>query len=115
MKKVFKVILIAIIIYVAVWLATIAKCEYLSARYAHEFYGLEDDVCNLYPICENVKFLKYDGISAEVYYYEEKIGIWILFEKMDGKWKEVTDKCVWSTGSADDVVWPYFWHGYNGL
>ncbi len=114
MKKLRKLLLIIILIFVAVWAFSVAKCEYLSAMYAHEFYGLEDDVSNLYPVCENVKVLSYDEASAEVYFYEQDIGLWFLFEKSEGKWQEVTSKCVWSTGSADGVLWPYFWHGYAG-
>ena len=68
---------------------------------------------------ESFKVLNCDGQTAEVYYIESgKTGAHVLsFEKTDGCWAETGWRCIWSTtGSASEVIWPYWWHFiYGGL
>lgn len=39
----------------------------------------------------------------------------LSFEKVDNNWKETNWDTIWSaSGSASDVIWPYWWHFIYG-
>ena len=63
------------------------------------------------------KVLNCDGETAEVYYIakDHYSGDVLRFEMQEGKWIETGWSTVWSdTGSASDVIWPYWWHFIYG-
>ncbi len=92
------------------------KCEYLTARYGHEF-NLEEpcEQNSLIPKTQSFKVMSYGKESAELYCIGENfsMGNLLTFKKTDGKWTyDRWKECVWTAlgGSADNAVWPYFWH-----
>ena len=67
-----------------------------------------------------LKVLEYSEEYARVYYVSENrsAGDILSFVKQGDKWKyDNWERTVWSaTGSASEVIWPYWWHFiYGGL
>lgn len=67
-----------------------------------------------------LKVLNYSDNFARVYYVSanRSSASILTFKKQDGNWSyEAWERVVWSsTGSASDVIWPYWWHFiYGGL
>ena len=118
MKKILKVMCVLGLILFVFWGWNVLKCEYLTLRYAHEFdftVAAEENTMISKP--ERVKILSCNSDSARVYYVEKDFaaGHILAFKKEQGKWKyDRWEKTAWSSlgGSADDDVWPYFWHSF---
>ncbi len=109
MKKILKRIFIIILIcFVAVWSASIIKCELLTVQHWKEFEGL-DEATNIVKRSETVKVLDCSDISARIYYRDRDGGIILRFIKQDGEWVyDKWERTVWSrTGSADGFLCPY--------
>ncbi len=120
MKKRKFVVIIFVCIAALVLLQTIAliKCEILTNRYYADFeYAYRDN--SMLGEMETFKVLNCDGQTARVYYIEagKTMAHVLTFEKVDGAWQETGWRCIWSTtGSASEVIWPYWWHFiYGGL
>jgi hypothetical protein len=94
------------------------KCEILTNRYHSDFaFACKDNT--MLGETERFKVLECDGQTARVYYIEKgKTSAHVLtFEKVNESWTETGWETIWSdTGSASDVIWPYWWHFiYGGL
>lgn len=66
---------------------------------------------------EYFKVLECSDNSAKVYYVSKNMsGADVLtFAKINGKWTETRWNTIWSTtGSASEVIWPYWWHFIYG-
>ncbi len=119
MKKIFKVICILGLIVFAFWGSSMLKCEYLTSRHGHEFnFSVVTKENTMISEPEWVKILSYNPNNAKVYYIEKNfsVGHIFAFKKEQGQWKyDGWEKTVWSSlgGSADDDVWPYFWHSFK--
>lgn len=94
------------------------KCEVLTHKYYADFQA----ACrgnSMLGEMEAFKVLRCDGQTAEVYYIEtgKTMAHVLSFEKVNGSWEETAWRCIWSTtGSASEVIWPYWWHFiYGGL
>lgn len=111
-------LLICLAVFVLIQSIALIKCEILTNKYFTDFEVAYRENAMLGEM-ETFKVLSCDGKTAEVYYIESgKTMAHILsFEKGNGGWKETAWRCVWSTtGSASEVVWPYWWHFiYGGL
>ena len=59
-----------------------------------------------------LKVMEYSANTAQVYYVTKNtFGNIITFTKQNNEWILIKWKTVWSkTGSADRVIWPYWWH-----
>lgn len=67
-----------------------------------------------------LKVLDYSDDMARVYYVSENKsgGDVLIFEKINGQWVYNGQwETIWSdTGSASDVIWPYWWQFiYGGM
>ncbi len=119
MKKFLKCISIIVFIVFAFWGSCMLKCEYLTARYGHEFdfeSVIEENTMISEPEC--FKILSYKEEYAKIYYIEKRFsaGHILIFKKDNDKLRyDDWEKTVWSSlgGSADDNVWPYFWHSFK--
>lgn len=117
MKKTIPAILLAVIlIFSAVWLSALAKCDSLTEQYYDDFKtghlqtGFHDEL-------ESFKVLSCDGEAAAVYYIakDHANGCVLDFERREGEWSMTEWNCIWSDyGSASDVIWPYWWHFIYG-
>lgn len=82
------------------------KAEILTALYAHEFTDLEKDnyfLADYYFI----KVFDYSKNIAQIYYRGGSIDL-VTYIKKDGKWEHYTWETIWSSGSADDFIWPFY-------
>ncbi len=116
MKFFLKFISVILVIIFIVWGIPMLKCEYLTARYGHEF-DLEEPYKqnSLIPKTQSFKVMSYGEELAELYCIGENysVGNVLIFKKTDGKWTyDKWGECVWTAlgGNADNDVWPYFWH-----
>lgn len=115
MGKILKCFLVVFIILSAIWLFSLSKCEIYSALYGDEFYGLDESSTNMVEKAKNVKVLEYTTKNAKVYYYDKSGACIFAFEKNNNKWQMKYWDSVWSaTGSASEVIWPYWWHFIYG-
>ena len=120
MKKIIKIIFIIIIVcFFVIWGLAIAKCEILTHQHGKEFNTIYKENTMMGEI-DYLKVLDYSETSARVYYVSKNKtgGDILIFSKKDGIWVyERWERTVWSkTGSASDIIWPYWWHFiYGGI
>ncbi len=112
------VLLIFLAVFVLFQSIALIKCEILTNKYYADFEVAYRDNSMLGEM-ESFKVLNCDGRRAEVYYIEtgKTMAHVLSFEKVNDRWEETTWRCIWSTtGSASEVIWPYWWHFiYSGL
>ena len=106
------------ICFVLFWSLSLLKCEFLTYAYYEEFeFAYESN--SMFDEIEYFKVLSCCESTASVYYVSKDMtrGDVLTFTKENGAWKEVAWKTIYSTtGSASDVIWPYWYHvGYGGL
>lgn len=119
MKIIKRIFNCLIILFLAVWVISLCKCEILTYLHGHEFSEIYNENAMLGEI-EYFRVLKYSSDFAEVYYVgKDHCGGDILtFVKENKKWKYSGWETVWSGsgGSASEVIWPYWWHFiYGGI
>ena len=107
------IILAIVVVFLAVWGFSLLRCEILTNQYHDEFseaYKSNTMIGNV----EYFKVLSCDGETADVYYISEGGANVLNFELQDGVWAETHWDTVWSrSGSADGIVWPYWWHNIH--
>ena len=117
MKKILKHTLLFILIaFMVVWLGSLIKCEVLTKLHYDEFKATHLQNPMIGDI-DYFKVIEYDkDTTAKVYYVgENKSGGFIMelkYIKSRNIWKETYWNGVWSGtgGTADNVLWPYWWH-----
>ena len=115
MNKIFKCLVVVFFVFLVVWLCSLAKCEISSLMHSAEFYGLDESSTNMVKKAENVKVLEYTNEYAKVYYYDKSGACVFEFKKVNERWQMQSWDAVWSaTGSASEVIWPYWWHFIYG-
>lgn len=105
------VCLAAVLVFLIVWVTALIKCEVLTHRYYDEFAHAHESNTMIGKIAY-FKVLECDGETAQVYYVSggKTTGSVLEFALKDGVWVETEWRTIWSqTGSASDVVWPYWW------
>ena len=117
-KTILCILLIALLIPALVWVVSLIKCEILTQKYYDDFqYAYTSNT--MLGQMEYFKVLRCDETSAEVYYVSKGMtgGDVLCFERIDGTWTQVSWNTVWSSsGSASDVIYPYWWHFiYGGI
>lgn len=92
---------------------SLVKCEVLTHKHYDEFKDAYKQNTMLGEM-EFFKVLEYETCGvAKVYYISKgKTGGNVLtFVYEEDTWHEVSCNTIWSkTGSADDVIYPYWWH-----
>lgn len=117
MKTKLKFLVIGVLLcLITINVVSVIRCEMLTHKHYAEFCDAYKENTMLGEI-DFFKVLEYEPFSyARVYYVSEgKSGGNILIFKYDnGSWKEISWNTIWSkTGSADNVVYPYWWHGIS--
>lgn len=108
-----KVMLLLIIFFLLIWGISLARCEILTLLHGSEF---DNKLCQENTMIDPIKYLKvlnYSDTQARIYCVSEgySMGNILGFTKKDEKWKYKKWNTVWSTsGTADNIVWPYWWH-----
>lgn len=99
-------------------MSAVIKIEILTAKYYDIFQDAYKSNTMLGEM-DSFKVLEYDGATAKVYYISKNktSGDVLSFANVDGAWEETYWETIWSkSGSASDVIWPYWWHFiYAGL
>ncbi len=115
--KTLALILVAVVaLPVVIWLSSLLKCELLTQRYYEDFERAYQQNTMLEEI-EYFKVLRCNNKTAKVYYVSKDMtdGNVLTFERKNGTWVETSWDTVWSsTGSASDVIYPYWWHFIYG-
>ena len=88
MKKCAVILSACVIIASLVWGISLAKCEILTDKYSDDFKNAYQSNSMISNDVEHFKVLKCDDESAKVYYYSEKSGNVLTFEKQNSKWVE---------------------------
>lgn len=117
--KIVKIFFIAILsLFLIIWLAALMKCEVLTLLHREEFETIYKENTMIGNI-DYLKVLEYSEQNARVYYVSQNrsAGHILCFVKQGTRWKYDNWETVWSaTGSASEVIWPYWWHFiYGGL
>ncbi|MCK9479630.1 MAG: hypothetical protein M0R40_09085 [Firmicutes bacterium] len=95
-----------------IWGISLLRCEILTFNHAYEFTETHKENTMVLDI-EYAKILKYSKTHARIYYVsKDYVGADILtFVKENDVWRQGGWDTVWSaSGSADNTVWPYWWH-----
>ena len=122
MKKFLKVLLVLLIGIavgaISMWCTTLIRHDIQTLTHYDEFQYAYIDGTMLGDM-EYFKVIYYDEESAQVYYVTEGMtsGNLLEFENNGDTWEQVYWGTIWSsTGSASDVIWPYWWHFiYGGI
>lgn len=118
LKKYVKIIFLVILgLAVIIQAAALVKCEILTRRYYSDFEYAYKNNTMLEDEEYDFKVLDCDGANARVYYVSKgKTGAHVLtFKKRNDDWVETKWETIWSTsGSASEVIWPYWWHFIYG-
>lgn len=114
MKKFKKLIIVLspLLIFLLIWGVSLAKCEILTMMHRNEFNEAYKSNTMLGET-EYCKVIDYSEDRARVYYVSSNCsgGDVLTFTKENGEWKYENWDTIWSTtGSADDFIWPYWWH-----
>ena len=114
MKTKIKYLIIGFILCLIItYMFSLVKCEVLTKKHYDEFKDAYKQNTMLGEM-EFIKVLEYETCGISKVYYVSKgksAGNVLTFVYDDGNWKEVSWNTIWSnTGSADDVIYPYFWH-----
>lgn len=117
--KIVKIFFIAVLsLFLIIWLAALMKCEVLTLLHREEFETIYKENTMIGNI-DYLKVLEYSEQNARVYYVSQNrsAGHILCFVKQGTRWKYDYWETVWSaTGSASEVIWPYWWHFiYGGL
>ena len=117
-KSILLIVTVVIILPIVFWVNTLIKCEILTKKYYDDFNQAYTQNTMLGEM-EYFKVLTCNGNTADVYYVSKGMtsANVLTFSNNNGKWIQTSWKTIWSTsGSASDVIYPYWWHFvYGGL
>ena len=119
MKIIKKFLFFAAICLLIVWGISLGKCEIITLMHGEEFSEAYKEN-TMMGEQKYLKVLEYSDSQARVYYVgkDNSTGNILRFVKKENKWKyDKWERCVWSkSGSASEVIWPYWWHFiYGGI
>ena len=117
-KYIKKSFIFVLFILLVLQMSAVIKIEILTAKYYDIFQDAYKSNTMLGEM-DSFKVLEYDGATAKVYYISKNktSGDVLSFANVDGAWEETYWETILSkSGSASDVIWPYWWHFiYAGL
>jgi hypothetical protein len=116
MKKIKIVSILITLCLLMTWIIPCMQNEVLTWQHGTEFTGLQKSTGMIDEV-DYLKVLDYSENFAKVYYVSnDGGGDMLIFVKDNGNWKLETWETIWSTsGSADDFIWPYFYHSSEGI
>ena len=115
-KKFLFLIITILVIPFVIWISSLIKNEILTQKYYDNFEHAYTQNTMLSEM-EYFKVLSCDGNTAEVYYVSKGMtdANVLTFKYTDGAWEEISWEAIWSTsGSASEVIYPYWWHFIYG-
>jgi hypothetical protein len=107
------VLLYPVLVFLFVWGGSLATCEFLTWMHGTEF-SEEYKKNSMLSEMEFLKVINYTRESATIYFISKGFtdAHLLAFVKINGQWQyDEWVKTVWSvSGTADEVIWPYWWH-----
>ena len=124
MKTKIKYLIIVIITGIIIclvfsWISALIKCETLTHEHYDEFKDAYKQNTMLGDM-EYFKVLDYNDCDIARVYYVSKDNLaanvlTFCYDSATASWKEISWNTIWSdSGSASDVVYPYWWHFIYG-
>ena len=116
MKKILKIILLIIIIFLDIWVGALIKCEYLTHTYGESFSDVIEEKYNIgdgyFRVLEHR--WGYSRIYCIIDNEYNKFAVEMLITHHDDR--IATERAIWTTrGTADGAIWPYWWHFFKNL
>ena len=111
-KRIITIAVIVILIPIIFWVSSLIKCEILTQKYFDDFEQAYTQNTMLGEM-ECFKVLNCNGSTAEVYYVSKEMtdANVLTFENKSDTWTEISWRTIWSaSGSASEVIYPYWWH-----
>ena len=111
-----------IVCLICTWIASLIKCEVLT----HKYYDVFKDAYKQNSMLGEMEYFKVLSYSpyhtyglAQVYYVSKgnTAGnvLTFKFNRDTDLWEEISWSTVWSTtGSASEIIYPYWWHFIYG-
>lgn len=103
------------------WVASLIHAEYLTNMYGNEFYQTVTKECGIengeYYKVLDYKHLKYGRLYCVIKNQYANYACELIITGSGQNQKIVSNDTIWSnTGSASEIIWPYWWHFiYGGL
>jgi len=109
-KRILLILFLIVCVYsIAIQMVSIGKTEVLTVIYGKEFDGIQNDVITN---IDYLKVLDYSYDKATIYYVKPSCSgnVCTYVKDQNDCWKETELRTVWSSsGSASDMIWPYWW------
>lgn len=109
------IVLLPLLCFLVIWGISLVKCEIITLIHKDEFSNqtlYEENT--MIGDMEYIKILDYSKNYARIYYVSKgnSLGSIIGFIKSGDEWEYSNwEDVLWSTsGNADSVIWPYWWH-----
>ncbi len=120
--KIFGKIIVGIIcFFLIIWIGTLLKCEVLTHRHYNEFKDAykQNTMLGDMEYFKVLSYCPYRTNVAQVYYVCEGNAagnvLAFQYDYDTDSWKEISWSVIWSdSGSASEVIWPYWWHFIYG-
>lgn len=114
LEMVFSIIMLMMPVgLIGTWAIPYIRNEYLTFFYGEEFIGREVE-SGWFKKADTMRVIQYHQTEAKIYYVCDDYtsgNIYTFAKDGAGRWELDRWKTVWSSsGSASEVMWPYFWH-----
>ena len=101
------------------WVASLIHAEYLTNMYGNEFYQTVNKECGIenggYYTVLDYKHLKYGRLYCVIKNQYANYACELIITGSGQNQKIVSNDTIWSnTGSASEIIWPYWWHYIYG-
>ena len=120
MRFIKKFMMIALITVLFVWIIQLLICDFLTLKYSSyiELYQTSETLSYWIDESFSAKIISYNQTEMKIYYYSDYMGILVVFDHSDGEWISTFSQSdiMWSsTGNADRIVLPYWYHCFKFL
>ncbi len=115
-KMLVAVVLLAVLTACAFQIGSMLKCEFLTDKHGEEVleaYKSDEAISYWVSGYDWAKVVSCSDESACVYYvHKGDYGMTVTYKRVDGVWNPKDERTLWSKhGSADERIWPYWYHG----
>jgi len=117
MKRLKYIQLLLVMFFMMFWIVSLIKLEFLTWQHGAKF-PYPENISSMCGEMDFAKVLELTDANARIYYVSgsHNVGNTATFICRGDNWEyERWERTIWSTtGSADDFVWPYWYHSASG-